>query len=106
MLALHHLLHRQRGNDIERHTGIVAFSVTRGAFDHRIVIRHAGLLRSLRDIVDIGSERDDRLALPPRRDKCGGNAGDAAFDLESFLLENSGRGTSTSRIPEILTRRS
>ena len=34
----------------------------------------AGLLRGLRNIVDIGAERDHRLALAPGRHPGGGNA--------------------------------
>ena len=75
---------------LQRHAGIVAFAVPRRAFDHRIVIGHARLLRSLRDIVDIGAERDHRLAFAPGGHERGGNAGDAALDLEAFLFEDSG----------------
>ena len=70
--------------------GVVAFAVAGRAFDHRLVPADAGLLRSLRDVVDIGAERDHRLAGSPRRHPRGGNAGDAALDLEAFLLENAG----------------
>ena len=62
--------------------------MSRRAFDHRIVIRHAGLLRGLRDVVDIGAQRDHRLALTPRRHPGGGNAGDAALDLEAFFFQD------------------
>src|SRR4051812_19781087 len=90
MLALHHFLDRERGDDIERHTGIVAFPVARSAFNHGIVIRHSRLLRGLRDIVDIGSERDNRLALSPRCDEGCRDSGDTPLDAESFLLKNAG----------------
>ncbi len=90
MLALHHFLHRERGDDVQRHAGVVAFAVARRAFDHRIMIGDAGFLRSLRNIVDIGAERDDGLALAPGGDPGGGNSGDAALDLEAFLFENAG----------------
>src|SRR5438477_618168 len=58
------------------------------AFDDRIVIGDAWLLRCLRDAVDIGSDCDHRLARAPRRHPRGRNAGDAAFDPERVFLEN------------------
>ena len=57
--------------------GVVPLAVTGRAFDHRIVIRDARLLRRLRNAVDVGAERDHRLARSPRRDERGRNAGDA-----------------------------
>ena len=47
--------------------GVVAFAVPGRAFDDRIVVGDAGLLRRLRDAVDVRAERDDRLARAPRR---------------------------------------
>ena len=35
------------------------------AFDHRLVPGDAGLLRRLRNVVDVGAERDHRLARSP-----------------------------------------
>ena len=64
MLALHHFLDRHGGDDVQRHAGVVAFAVAGRAFDDRIVTGDAGLLRGLRNIVDIGAERDHRLASP------------------------------------------
>ena len=90
MLALHHFLHRERGQDVERHAGVVAFAVSGRAFDHRLVPADAGLLRGLRDIVDIGAERDDGLSRAPAGHPRGGNSGNAALDLEAFLLQNAG----------------
>ena len=90
VLALHHLLHRHGGHDIQRHARVVAFAMAGGAFDHGRVIGDARLLRRLRDIVDVGAECDHRLSLPPRGDERGGNAGDAALDLEAFFFEEAG----------------
>ena len=90
MLALHHLLHGQRGHDVQRHAGVVPFAVSGRAFDHGLMPGHAGFLRRLRNIVDVGAERDDRLALAPGGDPGGGNAGDVAIDLEAFFFENAG----------------
>src|SRR5438067_2120413 len=64
--------------------------MARRAFDHRLMPRDGGLLRSLRDIVYIAAERDDRLPRSPARDPGGGNSGDAALDLEAFLLQDGG----------------
>src|SRR5262247_1044706 len=44
MLPFHDSLHLQRGEDIERHSGIVAFSMSRRARDDRFVIRNARFL--------------------------------------------------------------
>ena len=90
VLALHHLLHRERREDIQRHPRIVPFTVAGRALDHRLVPPDAGLLRSLRDIVDVGAERDHGLPGAPRRHPRRRNAGDAALDFEALLLENAG----------------
>src|SRR5262245_51303570 len=58
------------------------------AFDERVVIRDAGLLRRLRNAVDIRSNRDDRLARSPRRDPRRRHAGVCALDPEAVLLED------------------
>ena len=79
-----------RGQDIERHAGVVAFAVAGRALDDGLVPGDAGLLRSLRDIVDVRTQRDHRLAFAPGGQPGGRNAGDAALDLEAFLLQNSG----------------
>ena len=65
LLALHDLLHRDRRGDVERLPGVVPFAVARRAFDHRIVIGDAGLLRRLRNAVDVRAEREHRLARAP-----------------------------------------
>src|SRR5215469_10904141 len=61
------------------------------AFDQRIVIGHARLLRCLRNIVDIGAEGDHRLALSPACDERGRYSGNTSFDTESFLFQDSGQ---------------
>ena len=53
-------------------------------------IGHARLLRRLRDAVDVGAERDDRLAAAPGGHPGGRDAGDAALHLEAVLLEHAG----------------
>ena len=60
------------------------------AFNHGIVIRDAGFLRGLRDIVDVGPERDHRLPFPPGRDECSGNPGNVPLYLETFFFEDAG----------------
>ena len=57
-------------------------------FDQRVVIRDARLLRRLRNAVDVGPERDHRLARAPGRHERGRNAGDALFDGEAVLLQD------------------
>ena len=63
--------------------------MARRAFNQRIVIRHAGLLRGLRNIVDVRAERDHRLTFAPGGDEGGRNPRNAALDLESFFFENA-----------------
>ena len=87
VLALHHLLDRQRGDDVQRHPGIVAFAVSRRAFDQRLVPADAGLLRRLRDVVDVAAQRDHGLARSPACHPRGGNAGHAALDFESLFFQ-------------------
>ena len=62
--------------------------MARRAFDHRLVIRDARLLRRLRNAVDVGAQRDHRLARSPRRHERGRNAGDAFLHAEAVLLED------------------
>ena len=90
MLAFHEAFHGERGDDIHGLPGIVTFAVSRRAFDHRIVIGDAGFLRGLRNAIDIGAQRDDRLAGSPGGDPGGGNSGDAAFHFETFRFEHPG----------------
>ena len=78
MLLLHDLLDRERRRDLQRHAGVVSFAVARRALDHRLVLRDARLLRRLRDAVDVGAQRDDRLARSPGRHPRRRNAGDAS----------------------------
>ena len=91
MLLLHDLLDRERRSDLKRHPGVVAFAVAGSAFDDRIVIGDAGLLRRLRDVVDIRSERDDRLPGSPRREPGGGNACVALLNREAVLAKDAGQ---------------
>src|SRR5262249_35055253 len=37
------------------------------------------------------AKRDDRLALSPRREECGRNAGEPRLDPKSFLLQDTGQ---------------
>ena len=50
MIPLHDLFHRERRRDVERHARVVPFSMARCAFDDRIVVRDARLLRRLRQL--------------------------------------------------------
>jgi hypothetical protein len=88
LLALHDLLQHDRCRDVQRHAGVVSFAVSRPAFEKRIVVRHAGLLRPRRDAVDIGAKRDHRLPRSPRRHPRRRNAGDPLFDCEPLLPQD------------------
>src|SRR5204863_643792 len=90
VLLLHHLLRGERRANLQRHPRVVALAVPGCAVDDRIVKCDARLLRRLRDAVDVGAERDDRLARSPPRRPCRRNAGDAALNLEAVLLEDPG----------------
>src|SRR5215470_9899323 len=68
----------------------MAFAVTGSAFNERIVIRDAGLLRSARDAVFIGDEGDDGFAGAVRRYPRGGNACNSLLYFEAVLSENAG----------------
>ena len=106
LVALHDLLHRNRRDDVERHAGVVAFAVARRAFDDRIVIRHAGLLRRLRNAVDVGAQRDHGLARSPCGHPRRGNARLAARDREAVLFEDTGQVLRRFNLLEAPARRS
>ena len=90
-VVLHHdVFDRQNGEDVERDAGVVAFPMTGSASDDGILVGDAGLLRGLRDAVDVRAKCDDGLAGAPRCHEGGGNAGDAAFDLEAVAFEEVG----------------
>jgi hypothetical protein len=89
-LLLHHPLHGERRGDLQRHPGVVPFTVARRARDHRFVIRHAGLLRRLRDVVDVRPEGDDWLPRSPPRSPRGRDSGDPVLNGEAVLLEDVG----------------
>ena len=85
----HDVFDRERGDDVDGVAGVVAFAVAGRAEDDGIVIRDAGLLRGLRNAVDVRAERDGGAAstVRPRSHVAGGDAGDAALDLEAVLLQ-------------------
>ena len=88
LLALHDLLEHDRRGDVQRHARVVSLAVSGSALEERIVIRDAGLLRPGRDAVDVGSERDDRLARSPRRHPGRRNSGDPLLDGEPLLTQD------------------
>ena len=89
MLAFHHFFDCQRCGNVQWHTGVVAFAMSRRAFNQRVVIAHTGLLRRLRNAVDIGAERDHRLARSPTRHPSRRYAGDATLNLEPFFFQDA-----------------
>lgn len=88
LVALHDLLDRDRGGDVERHAGVVPFTVSGSAGNQRIVVGDAGLLGRLRDAVDVGPEREHGLTRSPARHERGGNAGDPLLHREPVLPED------------------
>ncbi len=91
MVLDHHILHRKRRNDVHRLPGVMAFAVSRRARNDGVVIRHARLLRGLRNAVEIGAQRDHRLARAPRRHPRRRYSRDAVLDLEAILLQQIGQ---------------
>ena len=90
-LALHDLLHGERGDDVHGLAGVVTFAVARCAVDHRLPIADARQLRRFRNAVDVGAERDDGLAAAPRRPPRRRHARDAGLDFEAVLFEQAGQ---------------
>src|SRR5262249_17361641 len=50
-----------------------------------------GLLRGLRDVVDVRSEGNDRLARSPARHPAGGNAGEVFLNRKAVLPQDAGQ---------------
>ena len=71
--------------------GVVAFAVSGRAVDDRRAISDAGLLRRLRNAVDVGAQRDHGLARSESRHPRRRNAGDAALNREAFLFQDAGQ---------------
>lgn len=89
MMLVHEFFQDQSGGNVHSHPGIVAFAVSRCAFDERVVIRHPGPLRGARDAVDIRDEGDHRFPAPVRRHPRGRNSCHSAFHLKAIFLEDS-----------------
>ena len=53
LVAGHDVLHRQRGDDVERDAAVVPFTMSRRAADQWVTYRRSGLLVGLRNAVDI-----------------------------------------------------
>ena len=85
--VLHQLLQRERRGDVHRLAGIVPLAVAGAAFHQRLVIRHARLLRNIRQRIGIAAECDHRAARTPARNPAGRHAGHAAFHLEAMALQ-------------------
>ncbi len=90
VVLLHNVLDREGREDVERDAGVVAFAVAGSADDDGVFVGDAGLLRGLRDAVDVGAEGDHGLAGAPGRHEGGGDAGDAALHLEAVAFEDVG----------------
>src|SRR6476646_5468341 len=67
----------------------MAFSVSRRAFNDRIVISDSRFLRSARNTVDIGNERDDGFAAPIGGYPRVGNACDALLDMKPIFSKDA-----------------
>jgi hypothetical protein len=89
-LPLHDVLHGERGRDVHGLTGIMALAMARRALDDRLPPGYARHLRGFRNAVDVRTERNDRLAVSPRRPPRRRYSGHASFDREAVFLEDSG----------------
>src|SRR5689334_23914401 len=67
--------------------------MARRALNHGRVVWHAGLLGGLRDVVDIGTERDDWFSLPPGGHERRRDARYSTLNLEAFFFEDGGEVT-------------
>ncbi len=85
----HDLLQHQGGRHVHRLAGVVAFPVAGSAGYQRRVVSHAGLLRRLRQAIDIGHESDHRFPRSPRGDERRRHSGHAAGDLKPIFLEQA-----------------
>ena len=88
LVALHQVLDRERGDDVDGLAGVVALAMAGRALDQLLAVGNAGLLRCLRDAVDVAAERDDGRARAPARYPGGRHAGNAALDGEAVLLQH------------------
>jgi hypothetical protein len=86
----HHLLQHERGGDIQRLAGVVAFAMAWPTLDERGMESDTRLLRGLRQAVDIGHESDHGLARSPACDERRGHARHTPGDREAVLLQNAG----------------
>ena len=91
LVPLHDALDGNRGDDVERHAGVVTLAMPGSAVDDRGAIRHARLLRRLRNAVDIGAQCNDRFAGPEARRPCRRNAGDTPLNREALALQDGGQ---------------
>ena len=90
-VLFHGVLQRQRGDDHQRHPGVMAFAMPRGAFDHRLDLRHARILRQPEQPVDVAAQCNHRAAFAPGGGEGGGNARRPARDLEAVLFKHVGK---------------
>jgi hypothetical protein len=88
LLALHQLLHGDGRGDIHRLSRVVTFAVPGRPLDEGCVIRDPRLLRGLRDAVDVGSERQHRLAATPGRHERRRDARDPFLHGEAVLAQD------------------
>ena len=89
LLPLHDLLQRERRDDIHGLAGVVALAMSRRAFDHRLVVCDARLLRRLRNAVDVAAERDHGPARAPVGDPGGRQARDIPLNVKPFFSRMS-----------------
>ena len=88
VLTFHDLLDGQRCGDIYSLPGVVALTVPRGAFDHRLAIGDTRHLRRFWNAVYIRAERNNWFTLAPRRPPGRGDAGDTLLYGETVLHQN------------------
>ncbi len=89
LVPLHEFLEHQGRRDVYCHPRVVPFAVPRRALDQWIVIRHAGLLRSARNAVEVGDIRYHRLPASVRRYPGRRNARNSSLHAKTVLFKDS-----------------
>jgi len=88
LLALHEAFHGERRVHDHGESRVVPFAVAGAAVHHRQPARDARVLRRLRNAVDVGAERNDRLAAAPRGDPRGRDAHEPFLHGEAGAFEH------------------
>jgi hypothetical protein len=90
LLALHDLFHCERRRQHQRLPGVVPFTMARRAGHEFLACHHPRRLIRGGQPVDVGANRDDRMARSPFRHPGGRHVRVAALNVEALLHEGIG----------------